>query len=269
MNALLSAPQPAVASPAPLSLAEIVAPLLEAAADSSSLLAHSHDARVAGRAWNIPKFLLLGQRGGGQPIRVAIFAGLDAGSADTALAVARLLLQFELAPALARDYALFAYPVVNAEGFDTPAKPLAHFERRYAADRPDDDVRFFKSELANWAFDGLLSLRSDPHADGFHAAVRSEVIGREVALPALETIARTLPSPAKPLLHCPDARHARFADLVHGKLVPPASSRPHPFEIEIFAPSSLPIEQRVIGLFLIVQGILLNYRRMISHAANL
>jgi murein peptide amidase A len=247
----------------------ILAPLYEVAQHSPSLLASRHHLPVREKVYDIPKFLLLGQRGGGRPIRLAFFAGLDAGSLVSTAALARLLLQYELSPALARDFALFAYPVVNAGGFEEEAQPLAEFEHRYGVEKPEADVRFFKSELREWTFDGLITLRSDAKASGFHAKVRSQVIGREVALPALQVLGRTLPLEAQPVTLRSEDRLARFADHTLGKLTPLPGSAPQPFEIEIFAPEEISTEQRIVGLFLFVQETLRNYRKIVAHAPNL
>src|SRR5215210_8011905 len=85
---------------------ELLMPVFSTAAESESLLGSQHPMRVNGTDFEIPKFMLLGQRGGGKPIRIAFFAGLDAESMDTIAALSRLLLQLELNPALARDFAL-------------------------------------------------------------------------------------------------------------------------------------------------------------------
>ena len=131
---------------------------------------------------------------------------------------------------MARDYALFGYPVVNLHGFDTPAEPLRAFEARYAKDSSDADVQFFKSQLTDWQFDGLLTLRSAPRATGFSATSRSEVLAREVVEPSLEAIAGKLPVEAKPVRLRPTDRYARLADHAHGKLTAPASSARIPSE---------------------------------------
>jgi hypothetical protein len=44
------------------------------------------------------------------PIRIGLYGGLDAEQLDTVIAVSRLLLQLELSPQLAQDFAIFAYP---------------------------------------------------------------------------------------------------------------------------------------------------------------
>lgn len=270
MNLLTrTSPSPTVVAPPAEDTSSLLAPLYDAAQESSSLLANPQIVELGDRAYTIPKFLLLGQRGGGKPIRIALFAGFDAGAIETTVALTRLLLQFELNPALARDYALFGYPVVNVRGFDEDPQSLRTFEARYAKDGMDQDVQFFRSQLRNWQFDGLLSLRLDPRADAFTATSRSKVLAQEVVQPSLEAIASKLPVSVKAVRLRAADRYARLADHAYGKLTAPASEAPYPFEIEVFAPGSIPVEQRVTGLFLTVHEILRNYRRLISHGQNI
>lgn len=140
----VSLPEPS--APETFDVDAVLQPLFEIAASSSSLLASTYPVATHEGEFKIPKFLLLGQRGGGKPIRLALFSGLDAGSRDTTFAIARLLLQYRLNPALARDYALFAYPLVNRGSLATPPVPLASFERRYALSPADEDVAYFKAQ---------------------------------------------------------------------------------------------------------------------------
>jgi hypothetical protein len=260
--------RPSAPSQETLSFDALLAPVFETAQDSSSLLASRQLLEVGERTVELPHFLLLGQRGGGTPVRVALFGGLDAGRAETVHAVSRLLLQYELAPRLATDFAVFAYPIVNATGFGESRMPLGVFERRLADDR-GGDVRFFKHELGKWGFDGLITLRVDDAAEGFHAVHRSAVIGREVLEPALRAIAPSLPlrSPARTFR--PGDPLARVDEIAQGKLAAFAAGPPYPFEIEVYAPGAVSFEERISGLFLIVQEILRGYRRMIAHAADL
>jgi hypothetical protein len=248
----------------------LLAPVFETARDSASLLPGHHKVTVGHTMVELPNFLLLGQRGGGHPVRVGLFSGLDAGHEETVLALSRLLLQCELAPRLAQDFAVFAYPVVNAQGLTRAKGSLADFERRFAADREvDGDVQFFRRELSKWAFDGLITLRVDPAAEGFYAVHRSAILGTEVVAPALQAIAPSLPVRENARVLRPDDQRARLADAAHGKLASAAGGPPHPFEIEIFAPGQIPAESRITGLYIVVQEILRNYRRFIAHAANL
>jgi hypothetical protein len=244
--------------------------LFETSSHSESLMATRHIARVGGCEIEIPKFMLLGERGAGKPMRVGLFAGLeDHGSLDGIAAITRLLLQAELNPALVRDFALFAYPLVNAFEYREPVGGLESFDRRFARERVDEDVRFFHSELRKWQFHGMLTLRTDPRASVFRATVRSQLLASEVVRPALERVQRAAPVSSRPIKVRPGDLGTRLAEYADGRLTPPPEVRPYPFEVELFAPGAAPQELRIGGLFVAAHEILVNYRRLLSHAANI
>jgi len=244
--------------------------LFDISSHSESLMAIRHSVRAGGCDFDIPKFMFLGQRGGGKPIRIALFAGIeDYGSLDGIAAIVRLLTQTELNPSLARDYALFAYPLVNLFEYRQPRTPLEPFHRRYAGDRADGDVRYFRAELRKWGFDGILTLRTDARAESFHATVRNELIAKEVIRPALEPVERVTPVNSHPIKLRPGDMRARLADCADGRLTPPPEIRPHPFEVELFAPGAASREARISSLFVATHEILRNYRRLIAYAADI
>jgi protein MpaA len=244
--------------------------LFDVSRHSESLMAARHPARAGGCDFEIPKFMLLGQRGGGKPIRIALFGGIDDhGSLDGMAAITRMLVQMELQPSLARDYALFAYPLVNLFEYQEPETRIEPFERRYAWERPDGDVRFFRSELRKWRFDGILTLRTDPQAHGFRATVRSEVLANEVVRPALERVATVTPISSRPIKVRPGDMNTRLGDYADGRLTAPPELRPYPFEAELFAPGNVPEELRIRSLFVAVHEILRNYRLLLAHAQDI
>jgi len=248
---------------------EILAPLHEVGRDSASLIASRQPIEIRGASAEIHKFLLLGQRGGGKPIRLGLFAGFEAGNLETVRALASLLLQLKGSLSLSRDFALIGYPVVNVRGFTAEAAPLADFETRFARDSAEADVQFFKTELRKWRFDGLLSLRVDPSARGFYAAVRSEIIAAEVVEPALAAAAAALPLATQAVKVRPGDRYARTADYAYGRLSPPADVQPYPFEIEFYAPRGPITEEHTDGLFVALTEILRLYRAFIAHGQDL
>lgn len=250
-------------------LSAILSPLFAEAEQSTSLIASRHPVTIGEREHEIPKFLLLGQRGSGQPIRLGLFAGFEAGNVESVQAVADLLLQLKASPALTRDYALLAYPVVNVRGFTEDAAPLADFERRYARDSREQDVQFFQGELRRWVFNGIISLRIDPHVRGFYATVRSELLANEVVAPALAAAAAALPLAAQSVKVRPGDRYARAADHSHGRLIPPSDIRPYPFEIELVAPQVPTSDAQSNGLFVAFTEILRHYRALVAHAQDL
>ena len=249
-------------------LEHILAPAFACAENSASLITSRHLARLRGRAYKIPKFLFLGQRGGGEPIRLALFAGFEPGQTETVTALTTLLLDLEAAPGGARDYALFGYPVVNLRGFDETPAPLSDFERRFAKDSADEDVQFFKVELRRWFFNGLITLRTDANSSGLYAAVRSEIIADQVIKPALAEAGAIVRLDAHPLRVRPADRYARAADYADGRLAPPAEIRPYPFEVKLAVPPG-DDTAAIAALDAAIAGILRNYRKFIAHGADL
>lgn len=253
----------------PKEVSAILEPLFTAADQSSSLIASHHPVTVDGHEYDIAKFLLLGQRGGGQPIRLGLFAGFEAGNLESVRALAQLLLQLKLSPALTRDYALLAYPVVNQRGFADVPVPLSDFEKRFARDSADQDVQFFQGELRRWIFSGVISLRTDPSAKGFYATVRSDLLAADVVEPALAAASGALPLASHSVRIRPGDRYTRTADHAYGRLIPPADVRPYPFEVELVAPRSLSGDEQATGLFVVITEILRHYRSLVAHAQNL
>jgi murein peptide amidase A len=249
---------------------ELLDILFDVSRTSESLMAARHAAKVGGCDFEIPKFMLLGERRGGRPIRIALFGGIDDhGSLDGIAAITRMLVQGELDPGLVQDYALFAYPLVNVFEYRAAETRVESFERRFAWERQDGDVRFFRSELRKWRFDGILTLRTDPRAESFRATVRSELLAKEVVRPALERVSTITPVGSRPIKVRPADMRARLADYAEGRLTPPPELRPYPFEAELFAPGASSRELRIRSLFVAVHEILRNYRRLLAHASDI
>lgn len=250
------------------SFERILAPAFACAGTSASLIASRHPVRLRGSAYEIPKLLLLGQRGGGEPIRLGLFAGFEPGQFETVAALTTLFLDLEAAPGVARDYALFGYPAVNLRGFDETPSPLSDFERRFAKDSADEDVQFFQIELRRWFFNGVITLRTDATARGLYAAVRSEIIASQVIRPALDEAGAIVPLDTQPLRVRPADRYARAADYAEGRLAPPPEIRPYPFEVKLAVPPG-DDTAAVAALGAAITGIFRNYRRFIAHGASL
>lgn len=239
----------------------ILDPLYAAAKDSSSLVASQHPVNANGESFDISKFLLLGQRGGGRPICLGLFAGFESGSLETVRALAQLLLQLKNGRSLTRDYAFFGYPVVNVRSFATKPSPAGEL----AGESPD--VQYFKTELQKWRFDGLLSFHVDAGTRGYYATVGSELIAAEVVEPALAAASEALPLATQAVkVHA----HGDFAHTAgYTRLTPPSGTRPLPFEIELYFPHEPITEQRIDGLFVALTEILRLYRAFIAHGKDL
>jgi hypothetical protein len=247
-------------------LQRIVAPLFEAARESSSLLANEYLLKLGDVIHRLPKFLLLGTRGGGKPMHVGLFAGFEGGSLETTDALSEALLQFKASPSLTRDYALSAYPIVNLAGLASPSEGRDEFEARYARKAADEDVQLFLREFRLWNFDGLISVRRDARTRGFYATVRSEIIAREVVEEAMAAASTALPLAAQPVrIHSSDSRNGNVAP----RFAPPAELRSRLFDIELHLPATDRLFDQADALYVTIAEILRHYRTFIVHAREM
>src|SRR5690348_8029626 len=105
----------------------------------------------------IPSFVLIGPRGHGVPIRLALIAGLAPEDTVATAALAKLLVDFDLAPLLAQDYALFGYPQADAKTRGACHNDANDFWRGSA----DPAVRFLERELEGNQFDGVIFIQGN------------------------------------------------------------------------------------------------------------
>jgi hypothetical protein len=213
---------------------------------------------------SIPKILLLGKRGGGDAIRLAVFSGIEAGSYSTVATAVHLLNVLDHDPSLAQDYALFFYPVANPLGF-LPT-PFPSLETRWQNAPRSRDAVFLRQELERQAFHGILRLRTSPDAF-FHATTRSALIAQEVFEPALQTLGPHLsPTPVTVLSPSLGARKLAYA---RGALAPKPTRRSGPFEFDLLIPDPLPGGIRTESVTALIPEILSRYRRFISYGGEL
>ena len=93
------------------SVAQTIAPLIE----KSKASAHLKYSAVA----DLPHFVFKGPLGGDEPIRIGIFAAIHGDEQATATGLLKFLDLLTLSPQLARNFALYCYPICNPTGFET------------------------------------------------------------------------------------------------------------------------------------------------------
>src|ERR1700737_4740264 len=129
---------------------QIWLPLDMLVAESPSL-AKWRGLAVDGRV--IPSYVFIGPRGGSVPIRLALLGGIQSEDLLSTNAIVKLLVELDLAPLLAQDFALFGYPCANPRRHSAP---LPDFETEFWKGSSDPVIRFFERELVGNELDGVI-----------------------------------------------------------------------------------------------------------------
>jgi hypothetical protein len=259
--------------PAPESTATTIAdaaltPLFARAREKGThLIASTKTVHVGRWRHSIPKFIVSGDTGATRHTEVGIFGGLDACSLDTVLAVGELIHRCDLDPSLVKDYSVAAFPKANVEAF-TDSCTHDDFQSRAAQHPEDEDASFLRNEIKNAHFSLIVRLRSDENAEHFHAKVRGEIIARTVVSPSLQGVSGGSASEAATIELLSNHRLAHLA-ASHSNCLSTATSRGSAVEVELFAPGSLPFDERTRALADITLAMLANYRSLLSINAML
>lgn len=244
-------------------LSLLLEPLFEM--ESPSLISRQHSVRIDGVRFELPRFLFLGESGGGVPIRVGVFAGLDAASVETVAATARLLIQFHLCPSLARDFAVFAYPIVNAPGFTRQRASQEALRRRWATNPRAEDARFFREEVRDLSHNLIIQYRTTTAHRKLTATTRSRVLAAEVLAPALRVLATHLPVGPESVQILATNTRSPYASIMEDQPAKPSG----PTTIELFAPAEVEPQYQTAALFFGTVQILQYYRGFIAQGGEI
>jgi hypothetical protein len=208
----------------------------------------------------IPSYVFIGPRGGNVPIRLALLGGIHAEDLLSTNAIVKLLVELDLAPLLAQDFALFAYPVAN------PGR-ASHRSPDFASDFwtgvSDPVVRYFEQELTENELDGFIAVKGNEPISGFQIQVSSRLIATEVLWPVLEIAQRLVPLASEPIQIFPRPENNRSSLFSQGH------SRAGAFSLMIRTPRHMPFENQVAAIAFSVKQILHHYRSLVSHAARI
>lgn len=255
------------------SLAEVLTPLDQIAAQSPNLVAN-HDAQFAagGETYELPRYLFVGPRGGDTPIRVGIFAGIHGDEPEGVHALVQFIKLLEARPELAAGYYLSFYPVCNPTGFEDGtrhARSGHDLNRQFWKNSTEPEVRLLEAELLSRSFQGLISLHTDDTSDGFYGVVRGATLTKHLIEPALRAAEQLLARDARPVIDGFRARNGVILEAYHGMLSAPPKARPRPFEIILETPRTPPAYLKESAFVASLQAILAEYRKFIAFAPNL
>jgi murein peptide amidase A len=252
---------------------EALAPLERRARDSSRLLsspltwADSADQKI-----ELPRYILPGPHGGGDAIRIGIFAGIHGDEPAGTQAIAELVNLIEKDAKLAEGYHLFLYPICNPSGFATGqrlSKTGKDLNREFWRSSREPEVLLLEQEIRSRAFHGLISLHADDTSDGVYGFVRGAVLTRALLQPALAAAEAILPRNTSFVIDGFAAENGIISECYDGILTAPPELHPQPFEIILETPHSAPLAQQANAFIVAIQAILIEYPKFLAFAANL
>jgi murein peptide amidase A len=262
-----------LAVPARRSIAELLAPLNQIAAASSSLVAdRGAQFKSAGQTYELPRYLFIGPKGGDDLIRVGIFAGIHGDEPEGVHALIQFLSMLESKPELATGYCLFVYPVCNPTGFEDrtrQARSGKDLNREFWNGSSEPEVKLLQSELVAHAFDGIVSLHTDDSSQGFYGFAHGATLTKNLIEPALQAVEEFLPRNEGETIDGFRARNGIIRDSYPGVLSAPPKVRPRPFEIVLETPQAPPSYLKEAALVAALRMILTRYREFIAYAPNL
>ncbi len=226
----------------------------------------------AGQAYTLPRYVFLGPKSGGDPIRIGIFATIHGDEPEGALALTRFVAALNENLEIAKGYALFIYPICNPTGYEDNtrhARSGKDLNREFWRESAEPEVRFLEAEIWSHAFDGIITLHSDDTSDGLYAFVSGAVLTEHLAEPALREAGMYLPRNHGAVIDGFNAQSGILTDCYRGVLKSvPGISHP-PFEITLETPQKAPLDRQVEAFNAALQTILVEYRYLVAFAQNI
>jgi murein peptide amidase A len=254
---------------------QLLAPLLNLAKTSDYLVADSIGDFVVGeKTFSIPRFIFMGPKGGGDSIRLGIFATIHGDEPEGADAVVSFLKDLEREPELAKGYHLYVYPICNPTGYaaytrhNSSGQELSrHFWRR--SDQPE--VYYLEREMGVFHFHGVLSLHSSRNVKALSADTRSSTIQSSVAQPAIEAAANVFSGFQSAITGktSPSSEPESPAPNLKGFLTTTDELSPVPFEVNLTTPRQAPRHLQVWSMVSALKSILESYRSLMAIRQNI
>jgi predicted deacylase len=227
---------------------------------------------VGGQAYALPRYVYLGPKGGGDTIRIGIFATIHGDEPEGALALTRFITELETNPEIAKGYALYIYPVCNPTGFEDGtrfSRSGKDLNREFWKESREPEIRYLESEICMHAFDGIITLHSDDTSDGLYAFVSGAVLTENLIDPALREAEQFLPRNTRGIIDGFRAARGIVTDCYAGVLKSlPGQTRP-PFEITLETPQKSPLYRQVEAANAALKTILVEYRYLLAIAQNI
>jgi len=252
----------------PRSIKRFLAPLLELSGVQPELLG-SFESK--GEWYSLPRFTFRGPNST-DPIRIALFGAIHGDEPAGAFALSEFLIGLAQQPDLAENFELQIYPLCNPTGFEDNTRHSRSgrdLNREFWKRSPEPEVGILENELREKHFSGIVQLHADDTSDGVYGFVRGHTLTENLLRPALREAQKILPRNVNATIDGFAARDSIIYDVYEGVLAAPAQMEPVPFEIVFETPHSAPMDLQVRALVVAIRTILVEYRHLISFAANI
>jgi len=255
------------------SIHDLLAPLNRLAEHSVNLVSNPFGwFKTNDETHALPRYLFIGPPGGGEPIRIGLFAAIHGDDPVGTHALIRFLIGLEQTPQLAKGFCLFAYPVCNPTGFEANTRCSLRgrdLNREFWLGSTEPEVLALEVELRAQAFHGLIALRSDATSQGMYGYVSGATLTKHLLRPALDAAELVLPRNQSPTIAGLKARDGVIHERPCGVLSAPPKVRPRPFESTVETPGAAPQYFQEQALVAALQTILNEYPKLVAYAANL
>jgi protein MpaA len=255
------------------SVAGLLAPLDDLAQRSPQFLSGSVGRfQSAGRNYSLPRYVYLGPKGGGDVLRIGIFATIHGDEPEGALALTRFVRELEARPDIAKGFALFFYPVCNPTGVEDGTRESRNgkdLNREFWRNSPEPEVRFLETEIWTHAFHGIINLHTDDTCDGVYGYVHGEVLSEYLLRPALRAAGRYLLRDERREIDGFPARDGVLHQCYDGVLRAVPGLRLTPFELTFETPQHAPVPLQVEAFNAALESILTEYRQLMAIAQNI
>ena len=224
----------------------------------------------------IPRYQFVGPRGGGDAIRIGVFAAIHGDEPESGLGVVRFLQGLMENPEAAQGFVIHAYPVCNPTGYEDgtrQARGGKDLNREFWRGSNEPEVRLVEEELRQHDFHGIVSLHCDDTSHGLYGFLSgrrpSAVLSASLLEPALRAAEEFLPRNLDPQIDGFHARGGVLATCYDGVLCAPEGLAQPPFEITFETPHGTPVCRQVEAFNAALLSILAEYRQLLAHAPNL
>lgn len=220
----------------------------------------------------LPRYVFVGPKGGGDTLRLGLFAAIHGDEPEGALGLLRLVQRLVREPELAQGYALYLYPVCNPWGYTNHSRVSRQgrdLNREFWKNSPAPEIRLLETELWMHGFHGLISLHSDDTSHGLYGFVTGSVLSEFLLEPALREAERHLPRNRSTVIDGFKAEKGLIDDCYQGVLRAPPGLQQPPFELVLETPQHAPLHRQVEAFHDALLTILAEFRYLSAIAQNI